>query len=94
MALGTEACKGSGDLGAQQALVLPALDADQLVLSQPFLLLVILMNISLNTLPALAFRFLQETVKKPLQKVRPEATGQPVSPFEQPTQVHFQHPIG
>ncbi|XP_049643871.1 phospholipid-transporting ATPase IK [Suncus etruscus] len=55
----------------------PFLYADQLVLSQPFLLLVILMNISLNTLPALAFRFLQEIVKKPLQKVRLEATGQP-----------------
>ncbi|XP_054980679.1 phospholipid-transporting ATPase IK [Sorex araneus] len=46
----------------------PFLDADQLVLSQPFLLLVILMNVSLNTIPVLAFRFLCKTIKKPLKK--------------------------
>ncbi|XP_055968968.1 phospholipid-transporting ATPase IK [Sorex fumeus] len=46
----------------------PFLNADNLVLSQPFLLLVILMNVSLNTIPVLAFRFLCKTIKKPLKK--------------------------
>ncbi|KAM9244875.1 phospholipid-transporting ATPase IK [Dugong dugon] len=47
----------------------PFLYADRNVLSQPFPLLVILLNVSLNTLSVLAFRIIYQIVKKPRLKV-------------------------
>ena len=70
----------SGGAGSKQALGRlhpgpgrdPALspDADRNVLSQSPILLVILVNVSLNTLPVLAFRLIHQTLKKPRPKVR------------------------
>ena len=50
----------------------PALlpDTDLNVLSQPPIMLVILLNVSLNTLPMLAFRVIYQALKKPQRKVR------------------------
>jgi len=47
-----------------------SLDADLNVLSQPPILLVILLNVSLNTLPVLAFRVIYQALKRPPLKVQ------------------------
>ncbi|XP_060272455.1 phospholipid-transporting ATPase IK isoform X9 [Ovis aries] len=46
----------------------PFLYADFNVLSQPPIMLVILLNVSLNTLPVLAFRVIYQALKKPQRK--------------------------
>ncbi|XP_040096073.1 phospholipid-transporting ATPase IK isoform X2 [Oryx dammah] len=46
----------------------PFLYADLNVLSQPPIMLVILLNVSLNTLPVLAFRVIYQALKKPQRK--------------------------
>ncbi|XP_038310915.1 phospholipid-transporting ATPase IK isoform X5 [Canis lupus familiaris] len=46
----------------------PFLYADQNVLSHPSILLVILLNVSLNTLPTLALRVIYQALKKPCPK--------------------------
>ncbi|KAG8519165.1 Phospholipid-transporting ATPase IK [Galemys pyrenaicus] len=53
----------------------PALspDADRNVLTHPFVLLVVLLNVSLNTLPVLALRVIYHTLTKPRPKVEVEA---------------------
>ncbi|KAG3280808.1 ATPase phospholipid transporting 8B3 [Ictidomys tridecemlineatus] len=48
----------------------PFLYADQNVLAHPLSLLVILLNVSLSTLPVLAFRVIYQALKKPPRKVR------------------------
>lgn len=50
----------------------PALspDADLNVLSHPSILLVVLLNVSLNTLPVLALHVIYQALKKPHSKVR------------------------
>lgn len=78
-----DTCRGMGGgegMGCQEALWrlqpgLPcdpalSLDADQNVLSHPSILLVILLNVSLNTLPTLALRVIYQALKKPCPKVR------------------------
>ena len=62
---------GSGEATSQascDSALLP--DADLNVLSQPPIMLVILLNVSLNTLPVLAFRVIYQALKKPQRKVR------------------------
>ncbi|KAM7143495.1 phospholipid-transporting ATPase IK [Molossus nigricans] len=46
----------------------PLLYADRNILSQPAILLVVLLNVSLNTLPVLAFRVIYQALKQPLPK--------------------------
>lgn len=70
----------SGGGGTQQALGRlhlgpgcdpdPSLDADRNVLSHPSILLVILLNVSLNTLPTLALRVICQALKKAGPEVR------------------------
>ncbi|XP_054939118.1 phospholipid-transporting ATPase IK isoform X7 [Physeter macrocephalus] len=50
----------------------PFLYADLSVLSQPPILLVILLNVSLNTLPVLAFRIIYQALQKPRPKEEEE----------------------
>lgn len=45
-------------------------DADRNVLSHPSILLVVLLNVSLNTLPRLALPVIHQVLKKPHSKVR------------------------
>ncbi|XP_057564031.1 phospholipid-transporting ATPase IK isoform X2 [Hippopotamus amphibius kiboko] len=52
----------------------PFLYADFNVLSQPPILLVILLNVSLNTLPVLAFRVIHQAIKEPRPKEEEEKT--------------------
>ncbi|XP_059775166.1 phospholipid-transporting ATPase IK [Balaenoptera ricei] len=52
----------------------PFLYADLSVLSQPPILLVILLNVSLNTLPVLAFRIIYQALQKPGPKEEEEKT--------------------
>ncbi|XP_046494285.1 phospholipid-transporting ATPase IK [Equus quagga] len=54
----------------------PFLYADRNVLSQSPILLVILVNVSLNTLPVLAFRLIHQTLKKPRPKEEEEAPSE------------------
>ncbi|XP_065774598.1 phospholipid-transporting ATPase IK isoform X6 [Muntiacus reevesi] len=62
----------------------PFLYADLNVLSQPHIMLVILLNVSLNTLPVLAFRVIYQALKKPQRKeevekvISEEITVEPV----------------
>ncbi|XP_041617116.1 phospholipid-transporting ATPase IK [Vulpes lagopus] len=49
----------------------PFLYADRNVLSHPSILLVILLNVSLNTLPTLALRVIYQALKKPRPKAAP-----------------------
>uniref|UniRef100_A0A8D1CSJ8 Phospholipid-transporting ATPase n=1 Tax=Sus scrofa TaxID=9823 RepID=A0A8D1CSJ8_PIG len=53
----------------------PFLYADLNVLSQPPILLVILLNVSLNTLPVLAFRVIYQALKRPPLKEKEEEEG-------------------
>lgn len=52
-------------------------DADRNVLSRPSILLVVLLNVSLNTLPTLALRVICQALKKPGPKVRGRGSLQP-----------------
>lgn len=47
----------------------PSPDANRNVMSQPSALLVVFLNVSLNTLPVLAFRIIYQALKKPCPKV-------------------------
>eukprot|EP00069_Balaena_mysticetus_P002088 bmy_15771T0 len=84
---GVKGGEGDGVLGGEghqagpgeatpQAIHDPALspDADLNVLSQPPILLVILLNVSLNTLPVLAFRIIYQALQKPGPKEEEEKT--------------------
>ena len=57
-------------------------DADRNVLSHPSILLVILLNVSLNTLPTLALRVIYQALEKPRPKVR---AGVPIAHSRDPT---------
>ncbi|XP_008579413.1 PREDICTED: probable phospholipid-transporting ATPase IK [Galeopterus variegatus] len=57
----------------------PFLYADRNVLSHPSILLVVLLNVSLNTLPALAVRIVHRSLKKPRPKEEEEAPGEEVA---------------
>uniref|UniRef100_A0A671F2A2 Phospholipid-transporting ATPase n=1 Tax=Rhinolophus ferrumequinum TaxID=59479 RepID=A0A671F2A2_RHIFE len=52
----------------------PFLYADHNVMSRPSILLVVLLNVSLNTLPVLALRVIYQALKKPYPKEEKEAT--------------------
>ena len=71
-ALGGEGHQAGPGEATPQTIHDPALspDADLSVLSQPPILLVILLNVSLNTLPVLAFRIIYQALQKPGPKVR------------------------
>ncbi|XP_058393673.1 phospholipid-transporting ATPase IK [Diceros bicornis minor] len=56
--------------------------ADRNVLSQPPILLVILLNVSLNTLPVLAFRLIHRALKKPRPKEEVEAPSEEIITVE------------
>ncbi|XP_054549002.1 phospholipid-transporting ATPase IK isoform X1 [Talpa occidentalis] len=52
------------------------------MLGHPFILLVILLNVSLNTLPVLALRIIYQTLKKPCPKVELEAPSEEIFTVE------------
>lgn len=72
------------------------------MLSQPAILLVVLLNVSLNTLPALALRVICQAVKKAGPKVRGWGSPQPepvlgdagLGVGGRETQAHAQGPRG
>ncbi|XP_016065163.1 PREDICTED: phospholipid-transporting ATPase IK [Miniopterus natalensis] len=57
----------------------PFLHADRNVLSHPSILLVVLLNVSLNTLPVLALRVIYQALKKPHAKGEEEAPTKEVA---------------
>ena len=59
------------------------LDADRNVLSHPSILLVVLLNVSLNTLPVLALRVSYQAFKKKHPKVR--VAGVPIAHSQSPS---------
>lgn len=61
----------------------PSPDANRNVVSQPSALLVVLLNVSLNTLPVLAFRIIYQALKKPHPKVK--EAGVPTAPSWNPS---------
>ncbi|XP_047388360.1 phospholipid-transporting ATPase IK [Sciurus carolinensis] len=60
----------------------PFLFADRNVLAHPSNLLVILLNVSLNTLPVLAFRVIYKTLRKPCLKQEEEMPSEDVAVVE------------
>ncbi|VFV46661.1 Hypothetical predicted protein, partial [Lynx pardinus] len=60
----------------------PFLYADRNVLSHPSILLVILLNVSLNTLPTLALRVIYQALEKPRPKEVEEAPSQDITAVE------------
>ncbi|XP_059015277.1 phospholipid-transporting ATPase IK isoform X1 [Mustela lutreola] len=60
----------------------PFLYADRNVLSRPSILLVVLLNVSLNTLPTLALRVICQALKKAGPKEREEAPSEEVAAVE------------
>ncbi|XP_045347251.1 phospholipid-transporting ATPase IK isoform X10 [Leopardus geoffroyi] len=60
----------------------PFLYADRNVLSHPSILLVILLNVSLNTLPTLALRVIYQALEKPRPKEVEEAPGEDIAAVE------------
>uniref|UniRef100_A0A8C7AGQ3 Phospholipid-transporting ATPase n=1 Tax=Neovison vison TaxID=452646 RepID=A0A8C7AGQ3_NEOVI len=60
----------------------PFLYADRNVLSRPSILLVVLLNVSLNTLPTLALRVICQALKKPGPKEREEAPSEEIVAVE------------
>lgn len=61
---------GSGEAAPQaERDPVPSPDANRNMMSQPSALLVVLLNVSLNTLPVLAFRIIYQTLKEPPPKV-------------------------
>ncbi|XP_077889089.1 phospholipid-transporting ATPase IK isoform X3 [Ictidomys tridecemlineatus] len=60
----------------------PFLYADQNVLAHPLSLLVILLNVSLSTLPVLAFRVIYQALKKPRRKPEEEALPEDIVTVE------------
>lgn len=66
---GTEQAPGGLHLWPRHDSALSS-DADRNVLTHPSILLVVLLNVSLNTLPVLALRVICQALKKPRPKVR------------------------
>ncbi|XP_042833539.1 phospholipid-transporting ATPase IK isoform X6 [Panthera tigris] len=60
----------------------PFLYADRNVLSHPSILLVILLNVSLNTLPTLALRVIYQALEKPCPKEVEEAPSEDITAVE------------
>uniref|UniRef100_A0A8D2DGD2 P-type ATPase C-terminal domain-containing protein n=1 Tax=Sciurus vulgaris TaxID=55149 RepID=A0A8D2DGD2_SCIVU len=60
----------------------PFLFADRNVLAHPSNLLVILLNVSLNTLPVLAFRVIHKTLRKPCRKQEEETPSEDIAAVE------------
>ncbi|XP_036138171.1 phospholipid-transporting ATPase IK-like [Molossus molossus] len=56
----------------------PLLYADRNILSHPAILLVVLLNVSLNTLPVLAFRVIYQALKQPLPKEEEEVPSEEI----------------
>ncbi|XP_012585388.1 PREDICTED: phospholipid-transporting ATPase IK [Condylura cristata] len=56
--------------------------ADRNVLAHPFFLLVILLNVSINTLPVLALRVIYQALKKPRPKVEAETPSEEILTVE------------
>uniref|UniRef100_A0A8C6DZ35 Phospholipid-transporting ATPase n=1 Tax=Moschus moschiferus TaxID=68415 RepID=A0A8C6DZ35_MOSMO len=71
----------------------PFLYADLNVLSQPPIMLVILLNVSLNTLPMLAFRVIYQALKKPQRKEEVEKiTSEEIITVEPVPCIHMESP--